>query len=150
MRPGGRLAVTVWGPRFMAPGDAAFWAAVEREEPAAVRAFAPWTRVTDEAGLAGLLPPGAEVAAEAGRQPLATPEDWWSIVLGTGYRATIERLGADAAARIRADNLAWIRAHGVREVETNVVYGLAKRWPRGPGSVAGVRPEGETRGGARP
>ena len=44
----------------------------------------------------------------------------------TGYRSTIERVGVDAAARIRADNLAWIRTHGVCEVETNVV---AKRWP---------------------
>jgi hypothetical protein len=48
-------------------------------------------------------------------------------VLGTGHRATIERLGADAAARIRADNLAWIRGRGVRELETNVVYGLARK-----------------------
>jgi ABC-type nitrate/sulfonate/bicarbonate transport system permease component len=24
---------------------------------------------------------------------------------------------------------------------------LAEHWPRGPGSVAGIRPEGETRGG---
>jgi hypothetical protein len=49
------------------------------------------------------------------------------MVLGTGFRATIERLGAAAAARIQADNLAWIRAHEVREVETNVLYGLARR-----------------------
>jgi SAM-dependent methyltransferase len=125
LRPGGRLAVTVWGPRFMAPADDAFWAAVEREDPAAVRASAPWTRITDPGALAALI--GGEAEADPGRLPLAAPEDWWRIVLGTGYRATIERLGAGAAARIRADNLAWIRAHGVREVETNVVYGLARR-----------------------
>ncbi len=127
VRPGGRLAVTVWGPRFMAPADAAFWAAVRAEDPALVGAFAPWTRVTDEAGLAALLGPGAAVEAEAGRQPLAGPDAWWSIVLGTGYRATIERLGAVAVARIRADNRAWIRAHDVREVGTNVVYGLVRK-----------------------
>ena len=149
VRPGGRLAVTVWGPRFLEPATSAFWAAVEREDPAAVRAFEPWTRLTSPAKLARLLGPGAAVETEAGREPLAAPEDWWPMVLGTGFRATIERLGADAAARIRAHNLAWIRAHGVREVETNVVYGLVKRWPRGPGFIAGVRPGGETRGPRR-
>jgi ubiquinone/menaquinone biosynthesis C-methylase UbiE len=127
LRPGGRLAVTVWGPHFLEPATGAFWAAVGREDPAAVRAFEPWARVTGPGALARLLGPGAAVEAEAGREPLATPEAWWPMVLGTGFRATIERLGAAAAARIQADNLAWIRTHGVREVETNVVYGLVKR-----------------------
>jgi SAM-dependent methyltransferase len=138
LKPGGRLAVTVWGPRFMEPCDSAFWAAVGAEDPKLVRAFEPWTRVTDEAGLARLLPPGAEVEAEAGTHVLGTPDDWWPVVLGTGYRATIERLGPDAAARIRADNIAWIRAHGVRELETNVVYGVAIKSP-GPGPARAPR-----------
>jgi SAM-dependent methyltransferase len=127
LRPGGRLAVTVWGPRFLEPATGAFWAAVGREDPAAVRAFEPWTRVTSPPALARLLGPGAAVEPEAGREPVPAPEDWWPMVLGTGFRATIERLGPAAAARIQGDNLAWIRANGVREVETNVVYGLARR-----------------------
>jgi SAM-dependent methyltransferase len=127
VRPGGRLAVTVWGPGFLEPATGAFWAAVEREDPAAVRAFEPWTRVTTPIALARLLGPGAAVEPEAGREPLPAPEAWWAMVLGTGFRATIERIGPAAAARVQGDNLAWIRAHGVREVETNVIYGLARR-----------------------
>jgi SAM-dependent methyltransferase len=141
--PRGRLAVTIWGPRFLEPATGAFWAAVGREEPAAVRAFEPWARLTDEAGLARLLDPGAEVEAEAGTEPLPSPEAWWPMVLGTGFRATVERLGPDAAARIRTDNVAWIRAHGVRELETNVVYGVAIKSPGpGPGHAPRGRPPG--------
>jgi ubiquinone/menaquinone biosynthesis C-methylase UbiE len=137
VRPGGRLAVTVWGPRFLEPATAAFWAAVRSEDPALVGAFQPWTRVTDADALARLLEAGGVVAPdvepEAGTQPLAAPEDWWSIVLGTGFRATVERLGADAAARVRTANLAWIRDHAVRTLETNVIYGVARK----PGATAG-------------
>ena len=48
-------------------------------------------------------------------------------MLGTGYRATVEQLGAPAAARVRSANLARIEATGIREVETNVVYSVARR-----------------------
>jgi hypothetical protein len=120
----------------MAPADDAFWTAVGAEDPELVRAFAPWARVTDPGALARLLEAGGAAApaveAEEGRHPLSAPEDWWAVVLGTGYRATVERLGPGAAERVRAHNLAWIRAHDVREVETGVVYGVARK-AGGPG-----------------
>jgi SAM-dependent methyltransferase len=131
VRPGGQLAITIWGPRFLEPGTSEFWAAVEAERPDLVGGFHPWTRVTDPAALAGLFASaGTEaptVAAEAGTHPLTGPDDWWTIMLGTGYRATIERLGAAAAERVRTANLARIEAAGIRTVETNVVYGIARR-----------------------
>ena len=58
---------------------------------------------------------------------LTGPDDWWTIVLGTGYRATVERLGVEAAERVRAANLARVDARGIREVETNVVYSIARK-----------------------
>jgi hypothetical protein len=67
------------------------------------------------------------VVAEPGGQSLTGPEAWWAIVLGTGYRATVERLGAEAAERVRAVNLAQIELRTVREIETNVVYALARK-----------------------
>ncbi|MFH0297964.1 STN domain-containing protein [Bradyrhizobium sp. 31Argb] len=42
---------------------------------------------------AGLL----DIVPEAKRHRLRSPEDWWPMVLGTGYRGTIEQL--DAAQR---------------------------------------------------
>jgi len=131
VRPGGRLAITIWGPRLFEPMTSEFWAAVERERPGLAAGFHPWTRVTEPADLRELfVRAGAAlpvVAAEPGVQPLTSPEDWWTIVLGTGYRATVERLGAAAAGRVRDANLAAVEESGVREVETNVVYGIAER-----------------------
>jgi SAM-dependent methyltransferase len=131
VRPGGQLAITIWGPRLFEPAVGEFWAAVRDERPDLVGGFHPWTRVTDPAALADLFARAGvaapEVVAEPGVQPLTSPQDWWTIVLGTGYRATVERLGAEATARVREVNLARIEARGVREVETNVVYSVARK-----------------------
>jgi SAM-dependent methyltransferase len=131
VRPGGVLAVTVWGPGFLEPATAAFWDAVGAERPDLVGGFQPWTRVTDPAGLSQLLQRGGVadpiVEAEPGIHPLADPEDWWTVVLGTGYRATIQQLDAAAAQRVRAANVQWLRQHEVHELQTNVVYALARK-----------------------
>jgi len=43
-----------------------------------------------------------DVVAGVGSQPLGSPEDWWPMVLGTGYRGTIEQLDTEARERVRA------------------------------------------------
>jgi len=131
VRPGGVLAVTVWGPRFLEPATTAFWAAVAAKSPNLVGGFHPWTRVTDPAALSQLFHAGGAatptVEAEPGTHPLAQPEDWWTIVLGTGYRATVEQLDPAAVRHVRAGCIAWLREHEVRELETNVVYARAHK-----------------------
>ncbi|MEV6849539.1 methyltransferase domain-containing protein [Actinoplanes sp. NPDC051411] len=131
VRPGGTLAITVWGPDFLEPATTAFWAAVGVERPDLVGAFHPWTRVTDPAALsrlfeqAGASAPAVE--AEPGTHPLARPDDWWTIVLGTGYRATVEQLEAAAARRVRTASVTWLRQHAIRELRTNVIYARARQ-----------------------
>ena len=129
VRPGGRLAITVWGPGIFEPATSAFWEAVGAERPDLVGGFHPWTRVTTPDALAALLAEAgiadAQVAPEAAEHPLAAVEDWWTIVLGTGYRATVEQLGAEAAERVRAANLAALRERDVRAIATDVVYAIA-------------------------
>jgi SAM-dependent methyltransferase len=133
VRPGGTLAVTIWGPGFLEPGTTALWSAVGAERPDLVGAFHPWNRVTDPASLshlfhqAGAKPPVVE--AEPGTHPLARPEDWWTMVLGTGYRATIQQLEPAAAQRVRTSSVAWLRQHAVRELEANVIYARARKTP---------------------
>ena len=130
VRPGGVLAVTIWGPRWLEPGTAAFWQAVGAEDPALVGGFHPWTRVTDAAGLRDLFAAaGAAVPAteeEPGTHPLADPEDWWKLVLGTGYRATVIKLEPAAAQRVRRASVEQLRGAGAREVQVNVVYGRSR------------------------
>jgi hypothetical protein len=69
------------------------------------------------------------VKAEETMHPLATADDWWTIVLGSGYRGTVEQLDPEARERVRRRMLEWIERHGVTAVETNVLYAVARRAP---------------------
>jgi ubiquinone/menaquinone biosynthesis C-methylase UbiE len=129
VRPEGALAITTWGPRLFEPANTAFWNAVNAERPDLFRGFHPWDNIVTPAALnrlftqAGIL--GAKVEAVSARHPLGRPEDWWTIVLGSGYRATVEALGPGAAARVRDATLASITS--VHEIEVNVVYAVARK-----------------------
>jgi hypothetical protein len=67
------------------------------------------------------------VEAESGTHSLARPEDWWTIVLGTGYRATVLQLDPAAADRVRAASTDDLRRQDVRRLQTNVVYAAARK-----------------------
>ena len=131
VRPGGKLAVTTWGPRFFEPATAAFWDAIREERPDLYRGFNPWDRICDPDSLRALLReagiPRADVLAEAGEHAIPSPEAWWSAVLGSGYRGTLEHLDIAARERVRDANLAYIRTSGVRSVEANVVFAIARK-----------------------
>jgi 2-polyprenyl-3-methyl-5-hydroxy-6-metoxy-1,4-benzoquinol methylase len=131
LRPGGQLAITTWGPRFFEPANAAFWNAVRTERPDLYKSFNPWDRISQpEALRAMLLSAGAEapdVVAEMRSHALRSPEDWWSMVLGTGYRGTVEQLDAEARDRVEKASLDFIRTAGVVSVEANVLYGVARK-----------------------
>src|SRR5262249_24509567 len=101
VRPGGRLAVTTWGPRIFEPAYSRWLIAVGRERPDLVTAFNPWDRITDVMSVRKLLQDGgvrdAEVIPEMGVQPLRSADDWWTIALGSGLRWTIDQMGPQAA-----------------------------------------------------
>jgi len=129
VRQGGQLAITTWGPRVFEPGASAFWEAVSRERRDLVRAFDPWTRIDSPAGLEELLRASgienANITPESNLQELATPDDWWTIVLGTGYRSTIEQLDPAARERVRIANLASLG--NIQSIEVNALYAVAKK-----------------------
>ncbi len=131
VKPGGKLAITTWGPRMFEPGSAAWWAAVNRHRPDLVNAFNPWERVITVPAVTALLKDsgieGAEVTAEDGRQGLKSPDDWWTVVLGSGYRWTVEQMDAATAERVKADSLAPLRDGRVDSIETNVIYAVATK-----------------------
>ena len=131
VHPGGQLAITTWGPRFGEPGSSAFWNAVRRERPELYKGFNPWDRVCDPQALAATFrEAGVEVGAveaESSVQPLESPEDFWTIVMGSGYRATVEQLNSDERERVRTATVNELLEHGVRSVETNAVFALARK-----------------------
>jgi ubiquinone/menaquinone biosynthesis C-methylase UbiE len=131
VRPGGKLAITTWGPRFFEPMSTAFWNSVREVRPDIYKGFNPWDRVCDPESLHSMLAGAGvnaqEVTLESGTHPLRSPEDWWTMVLGSGYRGTIEQLDAESRERVRRDNLNSIRESGVRSVAANVIYAVATR-----------------------
>jgi ubiquinone/menaquinone biosynthesis C-methylase UbiE len=129
--PGGVLAITTWGPRLFEPGNSAFWEAVRAERPDLYKAFNPWDTITEPQALEALLAHAdisqAEIVAEPGAHPLASPESWWALVQGSGYRGTLDQLSVESRERVKQHNLAFVRARGVTEVETNVVHAVARK-----------------------
>jgi ubiquinone/menaquinone biosynthesis C-methylase UbiE len=131
VRPGGKLAITTWGPRFFEPATSAFWSSIQKERPDLYKGFNPWDRICDPESLGALFAEAGianpVIAAESDRHPISSPEDWWAAVLGSGYRGTLDQLDATARERVRAANFEFIRNSGTKSVEANVVYAIAER-----------------------
>ncbi len=131
VRPNGQLAITTWGPRVWEPGSTGWWSAVKELRPDLYAAFNPWDRLAEPSALlrlftdAGVAEPA--IVPEDGRQRLRSPEDWWTMVLGSGYRWTVDQMEPEMAERLRNANLTWIRSHNVTSVETNVIYAVARK-----------------------
>jgi SAM-dependent methyltransferase len=112
LRPGGTLAITVWGQGAFAPLDAVF------PEPHR------WDRLSVPGALESLFAesgiPNAEIVREDDSQPIPSPEDWWTICLGSGYRGKITPENHDAR---RAACLALTAT----SLPLPVIYALARR-----------------------
>jgi len=129
VRPGGKLAITTWGPRFFEPVSTVFWNSVRKVRPKLYKGFNPWDRISDPDELSSILAGAgvnsAAVTLEIGTHSLRSPDDWWSMVLGSGYRGTIDELDVNEREQVRRDNLSFIRESGVTSVEANVIYAVA-------------------------
>jgi ubiquinone/menaquinone biosynthesis C-methylase UbiE len=141
VRPGGKLAVTTWGPRFFEPAYTEWKAALAMLAPEWVTDFNPWDRITTteevrrlfEEGLAGVdkaMGREVTVVAEECEHPLSTPEDFWRIALGSGLRWPIEAVGESTAMLLKKmllQRLTERREGPVRSIETNAIYGVARK-----------------------
>ncbi len=127
--PGGKLVITTWGPRLFEPAETAWWEAVKRKRPDLYSTENPWDRIIDPYALKQLLldggVPDAVVIAEEGRQLFDRPEDWWTVIMGSGNRGTIDQMTADAAGRVRNENIRWAKETALTSIETNVIYAVA-------------------------
>jgi SAM-dependent methyltransferase len=131
VRPGGVVAVTTWGPGLFEPANSHFWRCVGEVEPALFKAFNPWDEITTPAALAGLFARAGvlhpAVVAVPGQHPLDHPDRFWDVVLGSGYRATVDALSPEQRDRVRGDLLGQLRSHEVTSLRTDVVFGTAER-----------------------
>jgi ubiquinone/menaquinone biosynthesis C-methylase UbiE len=131
VKPGGRLAITTWGPDLFEPANSAFWDAIADVRPDLQRSFNPWDRISEPCGLRDMLAEAGvqtvNIVAETGTHPLSSPEDWWKIAMGSGYRGTLAQLDAEALAHVREKNLAHLNKHQVDAIATNVIYAVATK-----------------------
>jgi ubiquinone/menaquinone biosynthesis C-methylase UbiE len=131
VRPGGVLAITTWGPRWFEPAVSVFWNAIRDVRPDLYKGFNHWDRITDPSAVIALLHEAgvsdAHAVAEAGQHPIKSPEAWWSAMLGSGTRGTLDQLTAAEFERVRRTNMDYIAASGVASVEANVVYAGARK-----------------------
>ena len=131
VRPNGLLAITIWGRGLFEPADGTFWEAVRREDSELYRSIKPWSKIFEPAPLRALLLEcgvcDPEAMAEPGWHPLQAPEDWWTIVLGTGYRSTVEALSQINRERVRTASIDGVRRADIRRIRTDVVYATSRR-----------------------
>lgn len=131
LRPGGRLAVTVWGPRAFEPGASIFGEEVRRVRPDMPVQARPWERLTDPRTLRRLLRDGgaSEPAIQtiSDSQPLSGAAEWWTIAMGSGYRWEIDHLGADEQQTVRERSVQRLSDMNVRAIETSAHHAVARR-----------------------
>jgi ubiquinone/menaquinone biosynthesis C-methylase UbiE len=129
VKPGGKLALTTWGPNFFEPANTAFWESIRKEAPGLHKSFNPWDRISHPDSLAAMLEEAgiktADIVEQAEIHPITSPENWWTTLLGSGYRGTIDQLEAEAHARVREANLRYIQESRLTGIEANVIYAIA-------------------------
>lgn len=130
---GGRVAITTWGPRFFEPGSTAFWDSIRDVRPDLYKGFNPWDRISEVDSVLQLLAGAGlsqlEGVAESGSQSVGEPEDWWAMIMGSGYRGTVEQLSPEDRERVHRANLDFIERTSLRELEANVIYAVGRRSP---------------------
>jgi SAM-dependent methyltransferase len=133
VRPGGRIAITTWGPDVWEPGTGIFWDSVRELRPELRRAVNPWDEITTPDALATLMAAGGvdqpDAVAVPGTQPLEQPEDFWDVVLGSAYRGTVDVMEPPEREALKAAVLDAVRRAQVTEIRTDVVVGTATKPP---------------------
>jgi ubiquinone/menaquinone biosynthesis C-methylase UbiE len=132
LRPGGKLAITTWGPDFFEPANTVFWNAVREVKPELYKGFNPWDRIAEPSSLGAIFKqaglPEPLIVAEQGTHAIASPEDWWITLLGSGYRGTIDQLDPDMVGHVREANFSFISGTQTKEVKANVLYAVAEKF----------------------
>jgi SAM-dependent methyltransferase len=130
LAPGGRLAITVWGEVVLAPGEPLFWEAVRREDPS-LEHISPAGRLTTPAALrelfavAGLAAP--IVTTERWRMPLAGPDAFWPVIMGTSNRGVWDALSPAAQGRVRRFVEEALARDGVGGLTSEAIVAVATR-----------------------
>lgn len=128
VRPGGRVALAVFGESFYEPLRTTFVEAVHESAPAQ-EVVEPWSRVRTDADLRNLFEAagldGAVIDERVDELPLDSADDWWRIVMGSALRRTVSQLTPTAAEQVRARCNAEVARRQITALTTISRYGIA-------------------------
>jgi SAM-dependent methyltransferase len=130
LAPDGQLAITVWGEVVLSPGEPLFWEAVRREDPT-LDHISPADRLATPAGVAALFAeaglPAPDVTIEPWQMPLASPEAFWPVILGTSNRGAWDALPPDAQERVRGFVDDALRREAVQALEMDALIAISRK-----------------------
>jgi hypothetical protein len=107
---------------------------VRREEPA-MQHISPADKLAEPGALADLFRQvGAgvpEVVVERWRMPLATPEAFWPVIMGTSNRGVFDALSTDAQVRVKRTVIDRLRHERVTGLDMEALIAVARVCHRG-------------------
>ena len=128
VRPGGTLSVSTFGSEVWEPVLGHFVATVRRVRPD-IEIVLPWRRTEDPEVLARIFREagieGAEVRQDADAVPFR-PDDWPTIVMGSGLRRIALDLGDDCAS-VLGETVGWTDQQQLRTIRVSSNYATARK-----------------------
>ena len=128
LRPGGRIGVAVFGEHVFDPMRQVFVETVAELAPG-VEVLQPWRRTEDLSVLQGVFEAAGisdvDIVTDDDRLPLRSPDDWWRIIMGSGFRRTVAALDESTAGELRKRCDTHIANHGVDHIVNRTHYALA-------------------------
>ena len=126
----GQLAVAVWGTRVLAPGEQYFRDTALRED-ATLQDIGAAHLLAEPGALEALFADAGvarpSVNTESWRMPLATPEAFWPVIMGTSNRGVFDALTPEAQARVKRAVLDRLRAEQVDALDMEARVAIARK-----------------------
>lgn len=130
LRPGGTLAVTTWGRRALEPVNTMYLDAVGERCPRLRPDAVSWERLNEPETLRAAFAAAGVARPTLVHETLLHPlsgNDFWTIVLGSGYRLLVELLGPMGAAEVRERLGERVVAERVHTLTSDVIYARSRK-----------------------
>ena len=128
LRPGGRIGVAVFGELVFDPMRQVFVETVAELAPG-LEVLQPWRRTEDLSVLRGVFEAAGiadvDIVTDDDRLPLHSPDDWWRIIMGSGFRRTIAALDDSTAGELRKRCDAYIAENAIDHIVSRTHYAVA-------------------------